>query len=246
MESMIYPINSQYLDKAYFKSKGEQRIKYGRDKYLEDKDISNYPHAYQLADRFGVEYQGDEWGGYNVDPLSRIISDFHRVISRDEFEDLLESMRQNNSYAIELAGPGGFLREAGLSGLALSLYDGRTEQEKSYQSSMGISLIEGNIIFINTWDAISEYIDSKEKKPKMIFANAIHGWHTLPKDVNLFVELFTRTFKFLDKDGVLLTDLPRTDEEDSFRIDKLSSTFSRRMGFEYYRSSGYLYVKKLV
>jgi hypothetical protein len=150
------------------------------------------------------------WSIYRNKNLSKAVSFanyFKEVISEDELYCWIkENFKHNQDFGVELGGVGGHLEELGVKGIAVSLGDGRTSEQKIRDIQNEISVIPGNLLYKGAWQELIEEINIRGTLPKIILVRLVAGWYMIPESQKLYEELACRAISLLPSGGMLLTD----------------------------------------
>lgn len=156
------------------------------------------------------------WSAYNSG-LDRIHADFDTILD-ESLDKLLERRREEGRGAnvLYLAGQAGLLRQLPLQhGLAVTLGDSRTSEQKEEDSARGISVYAwseelgttGNVLDSSTWKDINSWVRERNIEGfDLEICNPWGGFKLIPEDPRLVFTLVNKMWRLLSKDeGVLLT-----------------------------------------
>ena len=149
----------------------------------------------------------DIWDIYG-DNSSQYERTFARVL---EDETILNFIKQKRSpIIIDIMGPSFALRDffqevpdKSKLGIALSLLDKRTVEEKNKDQKSGIKQFAGNIMRRGFWRGIKAELG--ERKADLIMERAMGGLDCLPKDEHMYSMLLSKAWNLLnEQNGMLL------------------------------------------
>lgn len=160
------------------------------------------------------EDAGRRWSATWKEGVLSYQSFFGRVFETP-FRDFLIGRRQEgkNTFVLDLMSPGAVLHQLPIQGgLAVSLGDGRTDEEKMADRENGIDLATGNVLLIEPWKKIHSWL----------FQHNIDGFDLIlcrpdggldpsyiPEIKGVYYSLINRAWNVLSPDnGVLLTQVP--------------------------------------
>jgi hypothetical protein len=157
-------------------------------------------------------YDGDEWKMYGRN-ISEYEDSFRDALDFYPLKDLLKDKK--NPIVIDIMSPSGALStlfpqlsNEGKFGLALSLEDLRTREEKQGDAKLNIVQISGDILKSSTWDKIEKKLDGR--KADLIMERAVDGLnYCIPKNPRLYAMLLNKAWHLLSEDGgVILAEFP--------------------------------------
>lgn len=145
------------------------------------------------------------WGFYGQG-VSQYEGAFGSVLSPDCLRDHInERVKQHKkSFALDLAGPGQVLREMFLlsGGLAVTLGDDRSEEQKDKDDSQNITVLAGDILSKRTWKNMEKWLKSQSSEGfDLILCNPVGGFGRFPESPDLFHYLIQHTWQLLNPDG---------------------------------------------
>lgn len=152
------------------------------------------------------------WGVWDSDRKS------YEYTFRDVFKDSLPLFLRRRrfagrgAYVADVMGAGGVLRTLPIDGgLAVTLGDGRSEEQKCEDTESNIKLLEGNVIEKNTWRAVETYLNQKDRPGfDLMLVRPVAGLDYIPQDARLGFTLMSKMWENLNPDGgVLLTQTMR-------------------------------------
>lgn len=152
------------------------------------------------------------WGVYGSEPSSYNES-FRHVLRGSTIEELIEARKKvkGRVYALDVMAPADTLRalDAIDGGIAMTLADARTEDQKTIDSNRNIKTIDGDITKRKPWRIVDDWLREKQADGfDLILCRPIAGWSYVPKDPLLYTTLFNRAWKILSPEGVMLIELP--------------------------------------
>lgn len=164
------------------------------------------------------EFRGDreiisgfEWGTYG-ESIHSYNTTFVNVLQGSIYEFLTD---KPSPVVIDLMGPSETI--AGLFedkfqdkpkfGLAVSLNDLRTDEQKKRDEKLNIIQIAGDILRPSTWHEIEEKL--RGRRADLIVERAVGGLDCIPRDPIIFALLLRRVWRLLSKNnGILIAELP--------------------------------------
>lgn len=190
--------------------------------------IGSYGHFKELlknrkSAEFGAksEAKSPGWGVYNSPAeVGENNASYHQTfepVFPQPFSTYLQERKQagKGTYVMDLMGPGQPLRELPIDkGLAVTLGDSRTDQEKQDDKNKGIDVLglnetnktPGDVLSKATWKKIGDWLQSNGKDGfDLVLCRPVGGLLSLPKDYNIEYWLVNNAWKTLSKDdGTLL------------------------------------------
>lgn len=158
-------------------------------------------------------FDGDEsylhdslWVIYNS-PIWQYEITFRPLLQDQHIPNLL--IGKDSPVVVDLMAPSGTLRNLAQQldrplglGIALSLNDLRTGQEKDLDQRLGISQIEGDVANSITWRKLVKEMNGQGAD--LIIERAVGGLYHLPKDIRFTHLVIRRLWRLLKPGGTLL------------------------------------------
>jgi len=92
-------------------------------------------------------------------------------------------------------------------GVAVSLQDSRTKEEKKRDASLNVIQLEGDIMKSSTWSEIEKKLNGR--KADLIMERGLCGFDCIPTDSNLYAILLRKAWRLLSRDnGVIMAWIP--------------------------------------
>jgi hypothetical protein len=189
---------------------------------LEKPPLSTVRRQIQINELRGdrLSYDGYAWFDYGKNIVSYEKS-FAGVLSNNSVKDLLKG--KENLVVIDLMAPSGTIASLFTQfpdrkkfGLAVSLEDLRSKEEKERDIKLNITQISGDIMKSSTWSKIEEQLQGR--KATLVMERATCGFDCIPSIPKLYAVFLSKVWGFLSKDGgITMAELP-TDFVDQTRI----------------------------
>lgn len=156
-----------------------------------------------------ISAQKDQWGAYNSSLREYEIT-LDPVLFGQKIKDLVSHAEEPT--IIDFLAPSGTIRQLFKQlpqprklGIAISLLDKRSESEKYYDASLGITQISGDLADTTTWREIRERLNGK--KANLIIERGLAGLETIPPHPLFYAMSLQRMWSMLAENGVLLAQI---------------------------------------
>jgi hypothetical protein len=157
-----------------------------------------------------IRYHDSNWICYN-DTFKSLLGNFHNSLVEvvDYFKEHKPSVR-----GLDLLGTGGALEGLGLDqslGVALEYWN---TERRELRRLKGIDFIPGDVMLPSTWDNINNWTTGNGLfqlilcRPGGPFVPDLYNPPNLPNWPSFYYRLLRKTYRTLDQDGILLSQVP--------------------------------------
>ena len=170
---------------------------------------------------------GEEWWCYKSN-----ISDYDSSFGL-EIKDILKG--KENPIVIDFMAPSGTLNflfkqipDKNKLGIAISLEDLRTDQERKKDSNLNVVQIPGDILKSSTWEKIEYHLQGR--KADLILERAVLGLDCITDDIRIHALLLNKAWQLLsDNNGIFLVEVKIAFKD---KVKNLIEEFKRRHEIE--------------